>query len=153
MGMGVGVITIIAYIAYALGSKAPPVDDIRAWALTMLSFIGIAVVAIIITQILFHILYSIGIAIKQHVKEGDESDGKIERLINATIAEDERDKQVSLKAARIGYRIIGMSLLLGLIALGIGVAPLLALHLVLAACAIGCFAEGIASIYYYERGM
>ena len=149
LGMGVGAVMLVAYLLYALGAKAPASDDARAWALAMLVFIGISVVVVIIVEILFHILYSIGIAIKQR----DQSDERVERIISATVAEDERDKQIYLMSARIGYRISGLGALLILGALALGVPLVFALHLMFAAFFSGCFAEGVASIYYHERGI
>ena len=149
IGMGVGVVMFAAYLIFALGAKAPASDDVRAWALAMLIFIGIAVVVIIVVEILFHIVYSIAVAIKQR----NQSDEKVERIISVTIAEDERDKQIYLKAARIGYRVSGVGILLVLVAFAIGISMLFALHLVLAAFFLGCFAEGVASIFYHEKGI
>ena len=149
VGMGVGTVMLVVYLIFALGTNAPAPDDIKAWALAMLIFIGIAVVAVIVLEILFHIAYSIGIAAKQH-RQGNE---KIERIISVTIAEDERDKQIYLMAARIGYRVSGVGLLLVLVAFAFGIPMVFALHLMIAAFFLGCFAEGVASIVYHEKGI
>ena len=149
LGMGVGLVMLAAYFMRALGPAAPAPDDIRAWATLMLIFIGISIVVMIVVQILFHILYSIGIAIK----ERRQSDEKVERIISATVAEDERDKHINLMAVRVGSRVFGMGVLLALVCLAAGASMLVALHLILAACFLGSFAEGIASVIYYEKGI
>ena len=149
VGMGVGVVMLISYLFFALGTKAPALNDVRAWALAMLMFIGISVLVMIVVQILFHIAYSIGIAIQQR-HQGDE---KVERIISATIAEDERDKQISLMSMRIGYRISGFGSLLVLGVLAFGLPMVLALHLVFGMCFLGNFVEGIAGVVYHEKGI
>jgi len=41
-----GIILIIAYVVYATGKSAPLPDNLKAWALAMLIFIGIGIVAL-----------------------------------------------------------------------------------------------------------
>ena len=149
INMGVGIVMLIAYLVYALGAKAPLLDDIKAWALLMLIFIGIGIVVIIVFQVLFHILYSIGIAIKQRNK-GDE---RIERIISATVTEDERDKRISLTSMRIGYSISGIGVLLSLVALALGFSTVIVIHILFGLIFVGNFAEGIASVFYHEKGI
>ena len=150
-GMGVGLVMLVAYLVFAFGAKAPASDDVRGWALAMLIFIGISVVVMIVVQILFHILFSIGVAIKQR-DDCKVDSGRVERIISATVGEDERDKQISLMATRIGYRVSGFGSLFVLVVIACGLPMVLALHLLFGACFLGNFVEGIASVFYHERG-
>ncbi|ULQ58769.1 hypothetical protein K7I13_09425 [Brucepastera parasyntrophica] len=49
--MVTGIILAAVYIIYATGKTAPGPDNLKAWALLMLIFIGIGIAAVIIIQI------------------------------------------------------------------------------------------------------
>jgi len=143
------VLLIIAYSIYAMGETAPEPDDLKSWAIAMLIFIGIGIVVMIVIQILFHIVLSIGIAIK----EREEDDKTVERIITSTVVEDERDKLISLKSAHIGSTCVGVGFVAALLILAFGSSALVALHVIFGSFIIGLLVEGGASIYYYERGV
>jgi len=146
---------LIAYIVYALGSKAPAPDDLKAWGVAMLVFIGVSVVVMIVIQILFHITFAIGLAVKEGIAvKGRERDEKtLRRIFDSETVEDERDKLVELKSARIGYIIGGVGFIAALVALVTGHSALFALHTVFGAFFIGSAAEGVAGVWQYERGV
>ncbi len=144
-----GAIAAVAYIIYATGQSAPAVSDVRAWAGMMLLFIGIAVVASVIVQLVFHIALSLGIAAKNQTK----SDREIKKIIRTTTREDEMEKSIVLKSSRVGYMVSGLGLLAALLLLAFGQEVVYALHVVLAACALGSGLEGIVSIYHYRKGL
>ena len=153
--MAAALALIIIYIIYALGGRAPATDDLKAWGLAMLIFIGISVVVMIVIQILFHITFAIGIAVKEGiaVKGGKRDDKKLRRLFNSETVEDERDKFVELKSARIGHIIAGAGFIAALISLVTGNSALVAIHIVFGSFFIGSGAEGIAGVWLYERGV
>jgi len=138
-----------AYCAYALGGRSPAPEDLKAWAVAMLVFIGIGVAAVIVIQVLFYIAFSVGVA----AKERDQDDKTVERIIASTVAEDERDKRIGLKSARVGYVVAGAGFIAGLAALALGASAVAALHILFGTLAAGSIAEGIVSVYYYERGV
>ena len=144
--MASGAILIGSYLIYALGSGAPAPTDLRGWATALLTFIGIGIAVTIAILILFHVAMSISIA----VREGEE---KMDRVMAADAQEDERDKLICLRAERIGYSCAGVSLLASLVALALGVQPVIALHVLVGGAALASMAEGAASIYLYERGV
>ena len=126
-----GVLLNIAYIIYALGEHSPAPDNLKSWAIAMLVFIGIGIAAVIVIQIIFHIVTAIGIAIKEH----------------------ERDKLISLKSTHIGYVFVGIGFVVALAELALGMSSVVALHTLLGAFSVGSIAEGIASICFYEKGV
>jgi hypothetical protein len=149
INMVAGVLLIIAYSIYAMGETAPASDDLKSWAMAMLIFIGISIVVMIVIQILFHIVLAIGITIK----EREEDDETVERIITSTVIEDERDKLISLKSAHLGSACVGAGFIVALIVLAFGSSALVALHIAFGSFIIGSIVEGGASIYYYERGV
>ena len=153
--MVAAVVLLAGYIMYALGERAPAVGDLKSWAVAMLVFIGISVVAMIVIQILFHIAFAIGIAVKEEIatKEGERDEKKLRRIFDSETVEDERDKLVGLKSARIGYMIAGGGFITALVALLLDQSALVALHLVFGSFFIGSFAEGCTGVYHYERGI
>ncbi len=144
-----GIMFLIVYTHYALGAHAPAPDNLKSWATTILVFIGIGVVASIVTQIVFHILFSIGVAIKEQSCD----DKKVERMISSLMVEDEMDKLISLKSARIGYFVAVAGFILALAALMAGFSAVMALHILFGTFAIGAIMEGVVSVYLYEKGV
>lgn len=155
--MLMGLIVCGCYIAFALGSKAPATEDISAWAIAILKFIGITLVAAIVTQIVFHIIYAIGVSVKEGVKKGIEGeeldDKKTERLIHSTVVEDEMDKKIEMKASTAGYVCVGVGFVVMLFVLANAFPFLWGLHTMFIAVMLANFLEGIVSIWLYERGV
>lgn len=147
--MAVSLIVTAAYIFYTMSNPLLESRSLKAWALLIMVFIGISVAALIVVLILFHIAYSIGIA----VKEGGEDEGKIERLISSAAVEDEMDSIIGMKSARAGQVCTGIGFGIALIMLALGYSAVWALHIQLASMLIGTLLEGGISIYLYERGV
>ena len=144
-----GVILFIAYIVYATRKYAEGMVDLKSWAITILIFIGISVAVMIVIQILFHIIYAMGIAIK----EQDQDDKQVERIIESSMVEDERDKIIKLKSERGGYICAGIGFLVALALFASGQSAILGLNVLLMAFFCGSLVEGILSIRFYERGV
>jgi len=147
-----GVLLIAAYIIYASGGSAPAPDDLKAWAIVMLIFIGIGIAVTIAIMILFHIAFAIDVAVKER-SQGQEPDKNIERVINSSMLEDERDKLIELKTDRVEYAFAGFGFMGMLIALARGISAVAALHIMLGAVCLGMLAGGGVGIYYHERGV
>jgi hypothetical protein len=92
VSIATGVLILAAYCLWALGKArlgvAAP-DDLKFWAGAMLVFIGIGVGASIVIQIVFHILLSVGIAVKKQVRNGKCDDKDVEKEIKLEMVEDE----------------------------------------------------------------
>ena len=144
-----GILMVIAYIIYALGGSAPEGGNLKSWALSMLIFIGLGVILTILIQILFHVALSIVVS----VKENESDSKKIERVIKSSMFEDERDKLIGLKSARLGYICAGAGFIAALALLAFGVQAVAALHTIFASFAAGSLAEGIMGVYYHEKGV
>ena len=149
VNMTFGILISIAYIIYAFSKNAPEAENLKSWATVMLVFIGIGIIALILIQIIFHILSAVGIAFR----EQDKSDKEVERIISSSIIEDERDKVIALKSNRIGYICSGLGFIIALAVLALGFSAVVALHVFFCASFAGSIAEGCMSIYYYERGV
>ncbi|MDR3207331.1 MAG: hypothetical protein LBT60_03265 [Oscillospiraceae bacterium] len=149
VSMAAGVLSFAAYVAYALGKNArEPESGLASWAVLMLIFIGVAVVAQIAVQIVFHLARSIGIA----VREGGD-DKQVERIIKAAMVEDEMEKLIGLKSAHIGYICAGTGFVAALAVLALGASGVSALHVLLGSFAAGSMIEGGVSVRLYERGV
>ena len=123
------------------------------WAKTMLVFIGIGIVATILIQIIFHILLSISIAVKKKIKDESCEDKEIERSIKSEIVEDEMDKLIELKASRVGFYISGFGLVAGLVALAVGLDPVIMLNTVFLTFMAASLFEGVIQLVYYRKGV
>ncbi len=106
----------------------------------------------VIVQILFHVLLSVEIAVKEAVTDPDVDDKKIGQTIKNEFIEDERDKMVSQKSMQVGYIIRGGGLIAGLISLVLNAPPAVMLNIIFAAIFLGSVIEGIVTLIYYRKG-
>ena len=144
-----GIVLIAAYIMYALGGNAPASNDLKAWAVVMLMFIGIGVVMAVVIQVVFHVVFAVGIAAREQEREGT----KIDRIIASSMVEDEREKLIGMKSLRVGYTVAGISFIASLAALALGMSSSVSLNIVFVGAALGSISEGVISIYYSEKGI
>jgi len=147
-----GVVVLVAYCLYAFGKYQKGLvaaSDLKFWAGTMLAFIGIGVVASIIILILFHILYAIALAVKQH--NCDET--MINQTIESSMVEDEMDTLIELKSSRIGFLFAGIGFVGALVSLLFEQSPMVMLNLLFFSFSAGSLFEGGLSLYYYRKGV
>jgi hypothetical protein len=144
-----GILLVIAYISFSLGIHAPERDDLRAWAVAMLVFMGMGVAFLIVIQLIFHIAAATRITAEEN-KRGNKETG---RTLSSLMVEDERDKLISLKSSNIGYIFAGVGFVAVLLGLAFGLSAVFALHILFASFAVGSIAEGILTVYLYEKGV
>jgi hypothetical protein len=150
-----GASVLAAYCLYAFGkyrSGAVAQGDLKFWAVTMLVFVGIGIVAGIVIQIVFHILTSISIAIKEKMKNMECDEKVIEKSIGAELVEDERDKLIGLKSTRFGFYLSGFGFILALVALVLGFSQVVMLNMMYISFSAGSITEGIAQLVLYRKG-
>lgn len=142
---------INAYGKYQAGLTAP--EDLKLWAITMLQYIGIGIVAAIVIQIVFHILISVAIAAKASIRNEKCDDEQIKKTIAMEMVEDEMGKLIELKSMRIGFAVAGGGFMIALVTLAMGCTPILMLNLLFAAFSVGSMLEGLTQLYYYRKGV
>lgn len=142
---------IYAYGRYQTGTIAS--DDLKAWAGIILIFIAIEVFSVIIIQIIFHILLSISIAIKENIRTGKCDDKEIEKTINAQMLTDEMDKLIELKSMKVGFFIVGIGFVTALATQLLNYPSAVLLNIIFLSFNIGGLFEGFTQIYYYRRGI
>ena len=143
-----GFVFLAAYAIYVTRPENTP-ETLQAWAVSMLVFLGIAIVALIIIQIVFHMVLAAGIA----VGEGEQDSKRIQRILDSTMAEDEMDRMINLRAARVGYVFAGVGFVGVLLTLAVGLSAVAGLHVLFWSIALGSFVSGGVSVYGYERGV
>ncbi len=151
-----GILILVAYCVYAFGkisAGTESADDFKFWALAMLLFIGIGIVANIIIQIVFHILLSIGIAVKEQIQNGSVNDDDIEKTLELDMVEDEMDKLIGLKSMRVGFLFAGIGFVTGLVFLVMDYSPAVMMNIIFISFNLGSILEGITQIYYYRTGV
>ncbi len=151
-----GLLILAAYCIYVFnkiqsGTAAP--DDLKFWATAMLVFIGIGVVALIVILIVFHILLSITMAVKEEMLNGEYDDKKIEKTLELDMVEDEMDKLIGLKAMRISYAVVGIGFIAALVSLVLNYSPAVMLNIMFFSFGIGSMMEGVTQLYFYRRGV
>lgn len=158
-----GILVLAAYCLYAFNPArmaALPPGDLKPWAATMLIFIAIGIGAAVVIQVVFHIFYSVGLAVRSSVENaarGGEVDEKgiekdIEKAIHREMVEDERDRQIELKSMRIGFIVAGVGFVSALLALVFNYSPVVALNIVYLSFLGGSLLEGAGQLFYYQRG-
>jgi len=151
-----GILVLTAYSIYAFSKVQSGMVDsnsMKFWAATMLLFIGIGIVAAIIIQIVFHILLSIALAVKEQAQNGKCDDKEIEKTIELEMVEDEMDRLIGLKSLRIGYAIMGFGFIAALVSIVLNYSPGVMLNILFASVSIGSLIESIAQLYFYRSGV
>lgn len=120
-------------------------NDATFWAKKMLIFIAIGVAINIISFIVFHILLSVNLSVKDS-KE-------INRKLELEMVEDEMDKLIELKSLRVGYIFASTGFILGLIFLAFNTSIAIVLNILFLSFFIGAIAEGISNLFFYFRGI
>lgn len=148
--LATGAAVLAAYCLYAFGQSGPGAtapEDLKAWAVAMLAFVGVSVVAGIVIQVVFHILLSVSIA----AKEASSGRNEFERAISAEIVDDERDKSIDVKFSRISLACCCAGFVAGLAALALGYSPVVMINLMYIVFSAGCIVESAAKLRYYRR--
>lgn len=148
------VLLMVSYSFYAFGKAGMEhINDLQFWAKTILIFIGIGIVALIVLQIVFHILMAISKAIRQKMKEDKVDEEEIGRSMRVETAEDEMDKMIEMKSNRYGYTIMGLGFMAGLIAIAFGASAVAMLNILYFSTWTGSIIEALMQIRYYRRGV
>ena len=151
-----GALVLTAYCVYAFGqyqSGMAAAHDLKFWAIIMLKFIAVGVVATIIIQIVFHILLSVGVAVRKTIQEGQADDKEIEKEIEAEMVEDEMDKLIELKSTKFGFAIAGVGFVAALVSLAFDYPPMVMLNILFISMSVGSLLEGFAQLYFYRKGV
>lgn len=155
-----GLIVMLSYLFYAIfkyNEGSLESQTLKFWAARMLIFIGIGIVSIIVVMILFHVTYSIILAIRLKIDNKDITDKEIEQKINQLIktdtVEDEMAKLIELKAMRIGFIFAGVGFVLSLVALLFDYSPIIMINILYLSFSLGSALEGLVQLYYYKKGI
>lgn len=154
--MAAGLTLIVVYALTSWGRYrvgAAPLENGALWAGMMLRFIGIGVVMTIVLQVLFHILLSVGIAVRQKIRDEACDDREIEKTIQLEMVEDERDKLIELKSLRAGFIAAGIGFVAALGTMALGYPPAVMLNVLFLSFFAGSLLEGFFQLYYYRRGL
>lgn len=153
--MIIGALVLAAYCIEAFGlyqSGAVAPGDLKLWAITMLKYIVIGVVAAIVIQVVFHIFLSISIEVKETIRNGKTTEQEIEKKIKSEMVEDERDKLINLKSNLVGFILAGIGFVWGLILLALDSSPVVMLNILFISFSAGSLFEGFAQLYFYRKG-
>ncbi|MBN1778545.1 MAG: hypothetical protein JW811_10560 [Clostridiales bacterium] len=134
------------YVIGKLNAAAVTLDDVKFFAVTMLTFIGIGIAVTIAVQVTFHILFSVSVAVHERGRDGKELEG----AINAAMVEDERDKLIDLKSMRVTFIISSVGFVAGLILLALEHPVGLALNILFGAAGLGTVAQDVSKLIYYK---
>lgn len=150
----ISILMLVSYSIYAFGKAGMEhINDLQFWARTILIFIGIGIVALIILQIVFHILMAISKAIRQKLRDDVVDEEEIGRTMRVETAEDEMDKMIEMKSNRFGYTIMGLGFMAGLIAIAFGASAVAMLNILFFSTWVGNFIEAVMQIRYYRKGV
>lgn len=151
----IGVSIFVSYFLYTTNKVQSGLvleGDLKFYATAILVFIGIGIIAMIVGQILFHILLSIGMAIQEQVENGKVDDRLIEKSIKAEMVTDERDRLIELKSLRVGSVSASIGMMIGLAVLVLNDSPVLMLNILFASFCLGSVLEGCVQLFLYRKG-
>ena len=151
-----GLLVFFLYMRRALGiynmEGMAVFEDTSLWARTMLLYIGIGVVAIIVVMIVFHIVLAISAEVNKKIQETVTGEMPDDEEVYFD-PEDEMDKLIGLKAGQIGYVVVGIGFIGGLITVAVGMAPGIMMNMAYLSFMLGNLLEGAVKIYFYKRGV
>lgn len=139
-----GVYALVIYNMYQGGSFDTS-NIFRFWALIIVIFIPISVVAKIIIEILFSIGNAIGTEIKNEIK-GTDDDHYVDIV-------DERDKLISLKSSQVSYGVFVFGFLLALVSQLLNMDNNVFFITLVLFGLISDVSSGLMTIRYYRRGV
>jgi hypothetical protein len=149
ISMTVAVVLFVGYVIYAFSNSAPASDDLSGWALLILKFIIVCVVAEIMVHILSGAVFSASLASKEKGRDKI----TIKRIILNEMSEDEMDERITLKSSHVGYGVVGVGFVLTLIAVAFfDISAVLVLNLILAWFFLSQIANSCLSVCLYEIG-
>jgi hypothetical protein len=151
-----GALLLAAYCLYAFNPTrlaAVATQGLKPWAVTMLVFIGIGIAFIIIIQIIFHIMLSISIAIREKMQNMQADEKEIEKNIKVEMIEDERDRLIELKSNKVGFSIAGFGFVFALLSLVFNYSPVVMLNILFITFNFGSICEGVAQMVFYKKGI
>lgn len=142
---------IYVYNRTESGEIAP--DDMKFWAGTMLVFIGIGIVAAIVIQIIFHILFSITVAVHEKIKNGKYDEQRVKQTIQVEVAMDEMSKMIELRANKAGHMVAGSGFVISLASQLFDYSVAVMLNLIFVSFFVGSFVGQFTQLYYYRKGV
>lgn len=151
-----GLIILGAYGSYTFGkvqSDAMITDDLKFWAGAMLMFIGIGVVVAIVIQLIFHILLSVGVAVREKTRNGHYDNKEVEKTIESEMVTDERDRLIELKSVRIGFIVVGIGFIAALVSVVIDYSSVIMLNIMFVSFFVGSLVGGLIQLYLYRKGV
>jgi hypothetical protein len=151
-----GALVLASYCIHAIGKfQSGTIDsgDMKFWAGTILIFIGIGIAATIVTQIAFHILLSVSIAVKEKMRNEKCNQQEIDHTIQTDMVEDEMDKLINLKSIRISFTVAGIGFIAALISLVLNYTPAVMLNIMFISFSAGSLLEGFTQLYFYRKGI
>jgi len=151
-----GIAILVVYLFYVSSSYQAnllSMNELKSWAQIMLIFIGLGIAMAIVVQIIFHILFSIGLAVKQSINNGNCSDQEIEKTIQMEMVEDEMGKLIELKSMRVSYIAAGIGFVTSLFYLVFDYPVVVTLNILFVSFFIGGILDSFTQLYYYTRGV
>lgn len=91
------VIVFISYIIFANSRYAPSIEDLKAWSIVILSIAIMGTILVIFVQIIFHIISTICMSIKENRTDVE----MVRQVILTSTFIDERDRLINLRANKI----------------------------------------------------
>jgi len=154
--MVTGALLLAAYCIYAFGrvrSGLAMAGDLRFWAGTMLTFVGISIAANIVIQIVFHILMAVSFGVKRHMENGGCDEASIDKHFQTETKEDEMGRIISLKSDRFAFITAGAGFGAGLVTVMLGGSAAALINAVYIGFSLGMLAQGIAQLHFYRKGV
>ncbi len=148
-------ITSLVFGAYCLVAfnRLSLESSLRQWAVMMLIFIGVMVLASIVLQVVFHIFLSVGVAAREAIRDHNVDEETIGEAVKGEFIEDERDKLISLKSRQASCITSGVGFFFGLISLLFDAPPALMLNIIFSAAFLGSVTEGITHLVLTRKGV
>ncbi|MCU6712123.1 hypothetical protein M6D81_25825 [Paenibacillus sp. J5C_2022] len=141
------------YVYGKLQTGAIADDDMRFWAGTMLMFIGIGIVVAIAVQLIFHMLLSVAVAVREKTRNGKCDDNEMQKTIESEMVTDERDKLIELKAVKVGFIVVGIGFVAALASQVLHQSSAVMINIMFVSFFAGSMVGSLTQFYLYRKGV
>lgn len=147
------ILLLLAYSLFILTrshTNAIDMQNISFWAGTILIFIGIGIVSTIIIQIVFHILLSISIVVKE-TDYGRSNNKDIKKTVMNSMVNDEMHKMIELKSLKSSSYFTEIGFIASFSSLVLGFPVAVMLNILFVSYVLGWIFEGFMRLNYYRK--
>jgi len=154
-----GFLVMVVYCVYGLSRYQAVgeslLNNLKFWATAMLLTIALGIVAMMLVQLVLHIVLAISNEVKKEIQKklpGEKNKACCEGQEIIDI-EDEMDKLIALKSSKYSFAFIGFGFVSALVSLYFQQPPAIMLNAIFISFMLASLFEGFMQLRFYKKGI